>query len=203
MVPRRAALLGLCALLGGCGFRPLLKPAGDTAGVREELAAVQVPALTGRVGYLVRDGLLDQLNPTGAQVPSRYQLAIRLRRRTAALGIQLNNTITRFNLTVIARFSLLDASSQRVLYSSTIRRVASYNAIRAPYAELSAELDAERRAAREVSNDIRTQLAIHFVRVAEGRVDPAGRPATEEPAPDELEPLEEEVDPLADEVEPS
>lgn len=173
MLPRRAALLGLCALLGGCGFRPLLKSTGNGTGVREELAAVEVPALTGRIGFLVRDNLLDQLNPTSAAVPGRYLLRVGLRRRTSALGIQLNNTITRFNLTVVARFSLLDKSTQRVLYSSIIRRVASYNAIRAPYAELSAELDAERRAAREVSNDIRTQLAIHFARAAEEAEQPA------------------------------
>ena len=48
-----------------------------------------------------------------------------------------------------------------------MRRIASYNAIRAPYAELAAELDAERRAAREVGTDIRTQLAIYFARQEE------------------------------------
>jgi LPS-assembly lipoprotein len=180
MATRRAALLGLCALLGACGFRPLLKPAEDGSGVREELLAIEVPQLTGRVGYLVRDGLVEELNPTGLEVPGRYLLDVSLRRRTSALGIQLNNTITRFNLTLVARVSLVDASTRRTLYRSVIRRVASYNAIRAPYAELSAELDAERRAAREVSVDIRNELALHFARQAEGE---DSAPADAAPAP--------------------
>ena len=167
MASRRTALLGLCAVLGSCGFRPLLRAEDAEPGVREELAAVEVPGLTGRIGYLVRDSLLEQLNPVGIQVPERYRLDIRLRERTSALGIQLNNTITRFNLTLTARFSLIDVSTRRILYRAVTRRVASYNAIRAPFAELSAERDAERRAAREVSTDIRTQLALHFVRQAE------------------------------------
>ena len=180
MATRRIALLGLCAVLGSCGFRPLLKPeAGAPAGVRDELAAVDVPSLTGRIGYLVRDGLLDQLNPTGADVPSRYRLAIRLRARTGALGIQLDNTITRYNLTLVARFSLVELETGRTAYRAVVRRVASYNAQRAVYAEFSAQQDAERRAAREVSNDIRTQLAIHFARVAEAEA----APPPPEPAP--------------------
>jgi hypothetical protein len=107
------------------------------------------------------------LNPAGVRVSSRYLLVISLRRRTSKLGIQIDNTVTRYNLTLAARFSLLDSSDQRVLYESTVRRVASYNASRAPYDELAAELDAERRAAQEVSTDIRTQLAIYFARQAE------------------------------------
>ena len=167
MASRRLVLLGLGAALGGCGFRPLLKEGKEGSQVQQELAAVEVPMMGSRVGFLVRSSLLDQLNPAGPAVPSRYLLTISLRRRNSALGIQLNNTITRFNLTLTANFRLLDSADRRVLYESVVRRVASYNASRAPYAELTAELDAERRAAREVGTDIRTQLAIYFARQEE------------------------------------
>jgi LPS-assembly lipoprotein len=166
MAGRRGVLLALAALLGGCGFRPMLRQVDDT-NVQGELAAVDVKTPSNRLGYLVRDNLLDALNPAGVQVPPRYLLQISLQSRKSALGIQLDNTVTRFNLTLTARFRLLDADNQRVLYSSVVRRVSSYNAIRAPYAELAAELEAQNRAARDVGTDIRTQLAIHFVRQAE------------------------------------
>ena len=171
MASRRGLLLvGLGALLdalvAGCGFRPMLGQIDDTQ-VQGELAAIDVRTANDRLGYLVRDHLLDELNPGGADVPSRYLLQIDLRRRSNALGIQLNNTATRYNLTLTARFRLLDASTKRVLYTSLVRRIASYNAIRDPYAELAAELDAEQRAARDIGTDIRTQIAIHFVREAE------------------------------------
>jgi LPS-assembly lipoprotein len=166
MARRRGVLLALAALLGGCGFRPMLKQVDDTS-VQGELAAVDVKTPTDRLGYLVRDNLLDELNPAGIQVPSRYLLQIDLESRKSALGIQLDNTATRFNLTLTARFRLLDADNRQVLYSSVVRRVSSYNAIRDPYAELAAEFEAQKRAAHDVGADIRTQIAIHFVRQAE------------------------------------
>jgi LPS-assembly lipoprotein len=166
MTTRRGVLLALTAALGSCGFRPMLQQVKSTD-VQNELAAIEVKAPADRVGHLVRDHLLDQLNPSGAGVPNRYVLQISLQRHVNALGIQLDNTATRYNLTLTARFRLLDAASQNVLYKSVVRRVASYNAIQDPFAQLAAELAAEQNAAREVGNDIETQLAIHFVRQAE------------------------------------
>jgi LPS-assembly lipoprotein len=166
MPARPLVVLGLAAVLAGCGFRPLLKQV-DNAGVRSELEAVEIKGLSGREGYLVESSLSNGLNPTGVSVPPRYVLEVRLGRQINALGIQLDNTITRFNLTLTAHFQLHDRSNQQVLYRSTVRRVASYNASTAPYSELTAELDAERRAASEVGNDIRTQLSVYFARKAE------------------------------------
>jgi LPS-assembly lipoprotein len=165
MPARRAFVLALCGALAGCNLRPLLKDTEDVA-VREELAAIELVGLGGRLGQLVRNALLDELNPTALQVPPRYRLAVRLGRSNSALAIQLDNTITRYNLTLVARFQLLDRTDNTELYRSTVRRIASYNVRRAPYATLAAELDAERRAAREISNEIRSLLAVQFARHA-------------------------------------
>jgi len=163
MLPRRSFVVAAAAMLGACGFRPLLKETED-ADVREQLAAIEIDGLGGRLGQLVRNALLDELNPTAIQVPSRYVLAVDLDRRTQALGIQLDNTITRYNLTLTARFALRRRDDNQVLYRSSVRRIASYNVRRAPYATLIAEIDAERRAADEIGHNIRTLLAVHFAR---------------------------------------
>lgn len=163
---RRVALLGLLAL-AGCGFRPLLGTVDDGA-VDDELAAIRIEGLQGsRLGQVVHNDLEDQLNPTGISAPGRYQLRMRLWRQTLALGVQLNSTITRYNLTVIARFSLLDQRDGQTLFTSVVRRVASYNVSREPYADLVAEENAERRAAAELTVDIRNLLAVHFAREGE------------------------------------
>jgi LPS-assembly lipoprotein len=160
---RRAVLLCACAMLGACTFRPLLH-ARDDESVRGELEAISITGLDGRLGQLVRNALLDDLNPTSVEVPSRYILDVDLQRSAQALGIQLDNVITRFNLELTARFQLLDSSSGEVLYQSHVQRIASYNVSSAPYATLAAEVDAERRIAREVGDNIGTQLAVHFAR---------------------------------------
>ena len=51
----------------------------------------------------------------------------------------------------------------RSLYQSAARRVASFNQRQAPFATQIAQQDAEDRAARELSNFIRAQLALYFV----------------------------------------
>jgi LPS-assembly lipoprotein len=168
MLTRRGtmAILGAAVLaLPGCGFRPLLSQNGDE-GVRDDLAAVEIGELGGRVGQILHTQLEDDLNPTALSQPTRYLLNIRLRRTTNALAIQLDNTITRYNLTLTADFQLLDRASRAVLYQAAVSRVASYNQRRAPFATLVAEQDAERRAAKEISNNIRTLLAVHFQRQA-------------------------------------
>lgn len=160
---RRAVLLCACLMLGACNLRPMLHATGDE-GVRGELEAISITGLDGRLGQLVRNALLDDLNPTGVEVPSRYILEIDLERSAQALGIQLDNVITRFNLELTARFQLLDAASGDLLYQSYVQRIASYNVNLAPYATLAAEVDAERRIAREVGDNIGTLLAVHFAR---------------------------------------
>lgn len=165
MLPRRTLILALAAALGGCGFRPLYGAGdADDPEIREQLAAIEIRGLDGRLGQILRNDLLDQLNPVGEQLPTRYFLGVQLRRFSNALGIQLDNTITRYNLILIARFQLRERGTRRLVYQSVARREASFNVSQLPFADLVAEQDAERRAAREVSNDIRTQLAVHFAR---------------------------------------
>ena len=162
---RRTLLGGLGTVLGACGFRPLYLAQSTPEGpVRAELAAIEIRGLDGRLGYLVRDALLYELNPATAAGPPRYVLFVRLQSRATALGIQLDNTITRYNLLLTASFELRAKDRNDLLYASRVRRVSSYNVSREPYADLVASQEAERRAAQEVAIDIRTLLAVQFAR---------------------------------------
>lgn len=171
MLKRRAVVFRGCALaatvsLGACGFRPLLSR-GDGERVRRQLASVRVAGPGGRLGQHLTIALEDNLDPTSSSEPVRYDLAIVLRNTNSALALQLDNTITRYNVTLTASFALKDREDQEALYRSKVRRVASYNVRRAPFATLTAKQDAERRAAKEIADDIRTLLALHFQRRTE------------------------------------
>ncbi len=161
---RRPALrLGLVAalplLLGACGFRPLYGGAGEE--VARELAAIAVETPETRLGWLFGERLRAELAP-GGPAPARYRLSVELRSRKQPLAIQLDDSITRFELALSARYVLRDASGQEVLHQGTLRRVASFNVVVSPFATLVAEQDAERRAAAELAQAIRTQLALYF-----------------------------------------
>jgi hypothetical protein len=67
---------------------------------------------------------------------------------------------TRYDLSLAATFELKRKADGKTVYRSAVRRVSSYNVRDEPFATLVAERDAERRAAREVGRQIRTQLAL-------------------------------------------
>jgi LPS-assembly lipoprotein len=164
----RVALLVALVLLTACGFRPLYGE-GDGRGerIRAELAAIEVSRLEERLGQILRGALIDELDPTGEGEPARYDLIVGLTRTSNALAIQLDATITRYDMVLRAPYALRRRADGAVLHRGTVRRVASYNVRREPYATLVAEQDAERRAAREVAREIASLLALHFSREAE------------------------------------
>jgi LPS-assembly lipoprotein len=166
MALRRRALLALVGGLGACNFRPLyLAKGADNTAAQSELAAIEIQGLSGRLGYLLRNALLDELNPATAAVPPRYVLDVSLSSRADPLAIQLDSTITRYNLALFAVFQLRDKTTSNVLVSSAVQRISSYNVSRQPYADLIASQTAERRAAQEVATEIRTMLAVEFARM--------------------------------------
>jgi LPS-assembly lipoprotein len=166
-LPRRHLLLLAAALpLAGCNLRPLHGGASGAA-LNRDLAAVEVDPADRRLDQTMRNFLIEELNPAGVQLPPEYRLTVVLQRAKNALAIQLDDVATRFDLSLAATFELKGKADSRVLYRSAIRRVVSYNVRSEPFATLVAEQDAERRAAREVSRQIRTQLALYFAKAAE------------------------------------
>ena len=159
----RLVLAAPLTALAGCGLRPL-HAGSDGEAIDSELAAIAVTAPEDRLGQFLKNDLLDNLNPRGAVVDASYDLSIRLQRTRNALIIQLNDDITRYDMVVVAFYELRRRSDGRVVYRSATRRSASYNQRRAPFATLVSQQNAEDRAAREISDFIRTQLALYFSR---------------------------------------
>jgi LPS-assembly lipoprotein len=156
-----AAALAAVALAGGCNLRPLHGGARG-AELNRELAAVEVEPPRDRLAQTVRNYLIDELNPAGVAAPVAYTLSFRLERARNSLAIQLDDIATRYDLSLAATFELKTKDDGRTLYRSAVRRVVGYNVRSEPFATLVAEQDAERRAAREISRQIRTQLSLYL-----------------------------------------
>ena len=70
----RLALTLLAMLtLSACGLQPMYAGGGSGA-VAQGLAAVEVPPIEGRAGWLVRNALRDRLAQSGDSAAARYQL---------------------------------------------------------------------------------------------------------------------------------
>ncbi|MFQ5985071.1 MAG: LPS assembly lipoprotein LptE [Alphaproteobacteria bacterium] len=166
----RAAALALALMpIAACGFHPLYGgPAGaDTA---QALAAITIDPIPDRIGQILRNDLVDRLNPHGLPAHPAYRLKINVAKATSPLAITTEAEVTRFKLTLKAHFALIDLDSGETVYSARTRAVGSYDVVSSDFATLVAEQDTTHRAARAVSEQIMTLLAVFFA----GRLGPPG-----------------------------
>ena len=103
---RRLALAAV-ALVGltGCGFTPLY---GETA-AGGSLSRIAVTTQDDRLGYRVREQLEDALGRDGAQAPL-WRLETTLEQSRRPLGRRIDDTATRYELTVRGAWTLTAVS---------------------------------------------------------------------------------------------
>jgi len=169
----RFVLLGALFVPAACGFQPLYgEQQVATGGLDpvEYLAAIRVAPMPDRPGQQMHNLLRDRLNPRGQPIRPRYLLVVELGEARENLGIRVDETATRANLTVIARFALRDAGTGDVLYRSDARSTNSFNILSSQFATDVAENDARERGLREVADSIRTRLGIYFSRLSSGEI---------------------------------
>ena len=137
---------------------------GDTsrASVSSNLQSIFIPVARGRVEQLVYNNLRDRLNPLGVPKQPRYRLDYTVLIVKQPVAFAKDETATRLNIRVSVTFSLKDLRSNKVAFNGTTRALAAYNVLRSQYATLAGEQNAEDRAVREVSDEIRLRIAAFF-----------------------------------------
>lgn len=162
-----ALLAGLAALaLSGCGFQPLY--GGTTAGgqrLSEVMAGVDVVPIPGRVGQKLRNELIFTNTGGGAGAPSRYRLEIAIKESVTDQLVQITGDATGQVFQLDATFQLIDSNGKVLLQGKAISR-APYNRFQEIFANVRARYDAENRAARTVSESIKTQVAAFLTNAA-------------------------------------
>ena len=154
---RAVAPFALLLALTGCGLQPIY--AGGASGpVAQGLAAVEVPAIPGQAGWLMRNALTDQLGQSGAQVATRYRLDVVLDDELEGLGLLTDDTIGRERRTLRARYQLVDLASGMVLLDATAGSDAGIDVVSSEYATIAAEQTALENLTREVASQIVTRL---------------------------------------------
>jgi len=157
-------LAGVILLNTGCGFRPLYGERQESARTVDALALVGVANIPERYGQVIRNYLLDRITPMGQPARPRYRLQLEIKTQKEALAIEQDETVERYNFSLVARYKLVDLTTATTVFRARSQSIAAYNVVRSDYATLVAEQDAATRVAREVSDDIKIQLAIFFDR---------------------------------------
>lgn len=152
--------LAAALLLSACGLKPMY--AGGASGqVAQGLAAVEVPAIEGKAGWLVRNALVDQLGAAGAAMP-RYRLDVRLDDKLEGLGLLSDDTIGRERRTLRARYQLVDTATGAIILDATAGSDAGIDVVSSEYATIAAEQKALENLARVVADKIVARLALQL-----------------------------------------
>jgi len=156
----RAFALVALLLLTACGFAPVYGERGALPrGAQTLLANVTVEPIEEREGQMLRNVLLDQMNPGGMPAKPTHRLAVKVTESTQETSIQKNQFSSRANLVLQATYILARISDGKRVTSGSSRITASYDIVEQPYATLAAEADARARAVREIGEDITQRIA--------------------------------------------
>ncbi|MFL0355017.1 LPS assembly lipoprotein LptE [Erythrobacter sp. GH1-10] len=154
------ALLALIALvaLPSCGLQPMYA-GGGSASVAQGMAAIDVPAIPGREGWLVRNALEERFGAGGEATP-QYRLDVRLDDALEALGVLNDDTITRERRILRARYQLVDLATGEILLDATAGADAGIDVVSSEYATIAAEQSALENLAKEVADRMVTRIAL-------------------------------------------
>ena len=171
-VSRRGALKPVLAAtlalgLAAC-FRPLYGPTASGVRVQDSLAAIEIQTVNTtqgqeRLGHYLRSELYFDLDGSGRTTQKRYRLAL-----DAFEAVQYTTTDSVTGrpdsavLNVTARFRLTSLDGKQELLVGTARSSATYSRDPQRFAALRAARDAEIRAAKQVSDEIKMRLAALF-----------------------------------------
>lgn len=155
---RSLIALAACLALAACGLSPMYA-GGTSAGVAQGLAAVDIPAIQGRGGWLVKNALEARLGVAGQSAP-QYRLDVRLDDSLEALGVLNDDTISRERRILRARYQLVDLATGSVLLDATAGSDAGIDVVSSEYATIAAEQKALENLALEVADRMATQIAL-------------------------------------------
>lgn len=163
-VARLAAVTLIAAGLSAC-LRPLHGPTASGAPLQDVLAAIEVEPIAARAGqerlsHYLRSELVFDLDGSGQRRPKRYKLVVAAGERVSA---PIVDTVTgraqAATLVADATYTLTSLDGGRVIASGRATATASYDRTIQRFANVRASRDAEIRAAKLLSEQIRTRLS--------------------------------------------
>lgn len=152
--------------LAACTVEPLnarntpASISNESQSVRAALKATEVEAATTRVEQQIRNKLLFALNGGQDSSDPLYRVFIRATARDSGVAVERGVAAAiAAQVTVTARYSIVEKKTGQTLASGSRIGLASYNRTPQLFANQRAERDAEDRAAKDVAQQIRLVIA--------------------------------------------
>lgn len=165
----RTTLLSLFALtlsaitLTGCGFTPVHQTAAGGGSVLQD---VYVDLQKGdniadnQAGFFLTQRLRDRMGENAST--ARYTLQIEPDYGRRRLGLTNEDVASRFDITVKAKYRLLDTKTGDRLASGDVSAVSTFGTQQGPYGLITADNVGVEQASSETADKLIRELAIYF-----------------------------------------
>ncbi len=160
-VAAAASVAGL-ALLGGCGWQPLYGPTASGAQLEDVMRTVKISIVPGRVGQRVRNELIFKTTGGGEAALEKYRLDIAVRELVLNTLVENTGDPKGQVYQLYSQFKLVRLADNKVVLEGNSNARAAYDKVDSVFADIRAKRDAEDRAARTISELIRTRMAAYF-----------------------------------------
>ena len=150
------------AVLSGCGFTPMHGTAGSTAPLANMNIEMDKSSdvVNNQAGFFVTQRLRDRLG-NGSQA-ARYTLKITPTYRRTRLGLTSGDVASRYDVTVTAKWKLVDAKTGKTAKTGRALSVVTFGAPAGPYGVITADNVGVEQSAKEAADKLIVQLARHF-----------------------------------------
>ena len=149
-----SCLMLAAAGLSGCGFTPLYATPSLSSG----LSSIQVVAPDGRVAYLIRVDLDDDL-AHDKSAPPLWRLTYTVNQTRGPRGLNLNDIAERYEIGVTVNYTLTNLATGAVVHTGKVASELSYDSATAPYAGIAARQDTQQRVASDAARRMQLDLA--------------------------------------------
>lgn len=148
-------------LLSACGFSPLYRSNQEDGVMETEL--VEVASIPEYNGYVLKQNLINALNPRKKSTVKKYRLEVHLNTpRLSGQSIQGDNFASRKKVALSARYKLIDKETGAVLLSSSTKAIGAFNVFYEPYTTYQAEKKQVEDLVLIVATNISTRVAAYF-----------------------------------------
>ena len=170
---RLAVVLATTVLVAGC-FQPLYgeRSPGGAPALREAFSAIEVldvdaPANSSeaRLAVQVKNDLIFNFTGGGSPYPPTHRLKIQLAGGRGIVSIDRGSALPNVeNYALNANYTLIEIATGRAVVGGRATTSVSYDTLgQQRFARISGMHDAERRAAKVISDNITARLASYFV----------------------------------------
>tara|TARA_B100002003_G_scaffold205039_1_gene198254 strand:+ start:478 stop:969 length:492 start_codon:yes stop_codon:yes gene_type:complete len=142
-----------------CGYEPIYS---KNVSSNKELLSISVKNIKDRSGQILRNSLLNQLNPEKERAIIKYKLTVEISESRSDLAYRRDMSATRADLSVTANYLLTEIKSGEIILEQETKSISSFDVVQSVYATLIAEKDAREKNLQVISDDIFTNLVIFF-----------------------------------------